>query len=137
MSIPFLYLTYSGKYILSTIENKQLKNKNMETYVSYIGIANPPLDHPQKRLVFYTTTKENEQQGIFFVRFSPTQFKKDFIEKLVEEGKAIKLNNTIPITKGKMIWLTQEGNICVGENSENNQNFEFLFTQKDLIEARV
>lgn len=142
MSIPFLYLTYSGKYILFTIENKQLKKSknNMETkemYVTHIGIAEPPVDHPQKRLVFYTTTKENEEKGIFFVRFSSTQFKAGFIEKLVEEKRAIKLNTPVPILKGKMIWLTQEGNICVGENSENNQNFEFLFTQKDLVEARV
>lgn len=109
----------------------------METYVSYIGITDLPVDHPQKRLVFYTTTQKDESQDVFFVRFSPNPFKKGFIEKLVQEGRAIKLINPIPIAKGKMIWLTQDGKICIGENSENNQNFEFLFTQKDLIEAKV
>lgn len=106
-------------------------------YVSHIGISDLPIEHPQKRLVFYTTTQKDEEQGIFFVRFSTTEFKQGFIEKLIQDGKCVKLNKTIPITKGKMIWLTQEGNVCLGENSDNNQNFEFLFKYQELIQARV
>jgi hypothetical protein len=73
MSIPFLYLTYLGKYISFTIENKQLKKTNkMETknedYITHIAVTDIPIDHRTKTIGFlYNESKENEEKGIFLL----------------------------------------------------------------------
>ncbi|AHB41277.1 TPA: hypothetical protein DIC40_03915 [Patescibacteria group bacterium] len=114
-----------------------METKNKEDYyVTHIAVTDIPMES-NKKLVFYTTNQKNEEKGKIFVRFNPVAFEKAFIEHLMQQGKAIKLDSSIPISKGKTLWLNTDGNVYLGEITENNKNLVFCFNYQEVIQARV
>ena len=105
--------------------------KRRKHFVQYI-VPDNPSKISVKRMQYYVNFSKDPDTFYFNTEVARTEYKKEKLEKLVEEGKLIKLPNPVTLPYIKDLFLTADNTIimAIAWDSEKGQKLVHAFRDK-------